>query len=98
MEGFGIPQHLHVSAASPLCARSAWCGTAWHRSAHLGIPDGTSILAETRTRGAAGMAGELCGDASDRWWLVRGDLSRITTPHPTPVTRNGPHGGRTGDK
>ena len=81
-----------ISAASPLrypCARSASRGIAWHRSAHLGIP-------RAPRGGAAAMAGEVRGDASDRWG---GATSRTSLPLPRrAVTRNGPHGGHTGAK
>ena len=75
-----------ISVASPLAL-------ARHRVASLGTsrhPEGTS-----RRHGAA-MAGEVYGDASDRWGGATSRASLLPTRRA--VTRNGPHGGRTGAK
>ena len=68
-------------------------GIARHRMASLGTsrhPDGAP------RGGAAVMVGEVRGDASDRWC---GATSRASLPLTRrAVTRNGPHGGRTGAK
>ena len=79
---------LYVGGIAP-CARSASRGIAWHHSAHLGIP-------RAPRGGAVAMAGEVYGDASDRWG---GATSRTSLPLTRRAdTRNGPHGGRTAVK